>query len=134
MTVLAPDEARRIAVAAQGLHGFDVAGDAASVLRRLGCIQIDSMSAVRRSHELVLLGRGAPAEPGVGRCFEGMAHALSLIAMELWPAFGFRRRHVRVRHPAGSPGMGDRRGHLSLVRWTVSSIWDLRLVGVVSAV
>src|SRR4051812_45015848 len=96
MTVLAPAEARRIAVAAQGLHGLEAAGDAASVLRRLGCIQIDSMSAVRRSHELVLLGRGAPAELGAGRCFGGMAHALSLIAMELWPAFGFRRRHVRA--------------------------------------
>lgn len=30
------------------------------------------------------------AEP----CFEGMAYALSLIAMELWPTFGFRRQHV----------------------------------------
>jgi len=94
MTVLTPDEARRVAVAAQGLHGCAAAGDAASVVRRLGCIQIDSMSAVRRSHELVLLSRGVPAELGDGLCFEGMAHALSLIAMELWPAFGFRRRHV----------------------------------------
>lgn len=98
-------EARRVAVAAQSLHHTDGAvSSPASVFRRLGCIQIDSMSAVRRSHELVLLSRGVPATEAaaVGTtaaepaqlCFEGMAHALSLIALELWPAFGFRRRYI----------------------------------------
>jgi uncharacterized protein YcaQ len=87
-------EVRRLAVAAQGLHlPGETAPSLESVFGRLGCIQIDSMSAVRRSHELVLLSRGVPAlEPGLS--FEGMAHALSLIGIELWPAFGFRRRQA----------------------------------------
>lgn len=100
---LTPAEARRIAVAAQILHDpGQIAVEAASVFERLGCIQIDSMSAVRRSHELVLLSRGVTAEQaarvgtasGDALCFEGMAHALSLVAIDLWPAFGFRRRSV----------------------------------------
>ncbi|SEF00683.1 hypothetical protein SAMN05216489_09551 [Streptomyces sp. 3213] len=99
-------EARRIAVAAQGLHTlntFDTTPRA--VLDRLGCVQIDSMSAVRRSHELVLLSRGAPMDEtqrlstteGAGASFEGMAHALSLVPVDMWPAFGFRRRRVLER-------------------------------------
>jgi uncharacterized protein len=96
-------EARRLAVAAQGLHPVHApAATPAAVLNRLGCVQIDSMSAVRRSHELVLLSRsvsledaagvGTLAAPGLS--FEGMAHALSLITVDLWPAFGFRRRRI----------------------------------------
>ncbi|MFJ1796568.1 winged helix-turn-helix domain-containing protein [Kitasatospora griseola] len=96
-------EARRIAVTAQGLHTAATAPKGlAEVLDRLGCVQIDSMSAVRRSHELVLLGRGVPAQQvqrlgtadGDRVSFEGMAHALSLVPVDLWPALGFRRRRI----------------------------------------
>lgn len=96
-------DARRIAVAAQGLHTINAsAATPAAVLSRLGCVQIDSMSAVRRSHELVFLSRGVPIDDAVdvgrvaaaGISFEGMAHALSLIAVDLWSAFGFRRRRT----------------------------------------
>jgi uncharacterized protein YcaQ len=97
-------EARRIVVAAQGIH-VPVAhpGRVGGVLSRLGCIQLDSMSALRRSHELVLLSRGVPLDQAerfgtianTDVSFEGMAHALSFIPMDLWPAFGFRRRRTR---------------------------------------
>ena len=98
---LTPAEARRVAVTAQGLATVEPVG-AAAVFHRLGCVQIDSMSAVRRSHELVLLSRGVGRDDTVrlgtraddGLTFEGMAHALSLVAMDLWPAFGFRRRSI----------------------------------------
>ncbi|WP_250032671.1 DNA glycosylase AlkZ-like family protein [Paractinoplanes maris] len=93
-------EARSVAIAAQILD--EPTRSATTVFDRLGCVQIDSMSAVRRSHELVLLSRGVPLDvvlqvgtaAGEGATFEGMAHALSLVAMDLWPAFGFRRRHI----------------------------------------
>nr|WP_166682282.1 crosslink repair DNA glycosylase YcaQ family protein [Streptomyces sp. 846.5] len=100
---LTPDEARLIAVAAQGLHLVDPpARTSAAVLGRLGCVQIDSVSAVRRSHELVLLSRGVQVAEvqrlgtaaGPGGSFEGMGHALSLMPLDLWPAFGFRRRRI----------------------------------------
>ncbi|WP_078661551.1 DNA glycosylase AlkZ-like family protein [Streptomyces sp. NRRL B-24484] len=112
---LTTDEARRTAVAAQGLHPAEPAAPtAAEVLARLGCLQIDSMSAVRRSHELVLLARGVTpdqvsalgAAAQTGTSFEGMAHALSLVPLHLWPAFGFRRRRILAdgwRGPAVDP-------------------------------
>jgi uncharacterized protein YcaQ len=100
-------EARRVAVRARGINTLEPAGEVttASVLSRLGCIQINSMSAVRRSHELVLLSRGvSPAQAGhagtgqyAGVSFEGMAHALSLLPVEMRPYFSFRRRRVRAR-------------------------------------
>ncbi len=97
-------QARRIAVAAQGLHSAGAtAFTPAQVLAKLGCVQIDSMSAVRRSHELVFLSRGTPRDDvlrvgtaGTSISFEGMAHALSLITWQLWPAFEFRRRRTRA--------------------------------------
>jgi uncharacterized protein YcaQ len=101
--VLSADEARRLAVTAQALHrpGSE-SSRPQDVLGRLGCVQIDSMSAVRRSHELVMLARGVSMEAvsavgtadQPGTSFEGWGHALSLIPMDLWPAFSFRRRHT----------------------------------------
>ncbi|MCU7820433.1 DNA glycosylase AlkZ-like family protein [Kitasatospora sp. DSM 101779] len=117
---LTTDEARRIAVAAQGLHPVQPATPtAAETLARLGCLQIDSMSAVRRSHELVLLGRGVTLDQALtlgtaaqaGTSFEGMAHALSLVPLDLWPAFGFRRRRILAdgwRGPAVDTAAVDR--------------------------
>jgi uncharacterized protein YcaQ len=96
-------EASTIAVAAQLLHRHGRApGTITEVLEHLGCVQIDSMTAVRRSHELVLLARGMQ-EPAVtalgtadqrGVSFEAWGHALSLVPMSLWPALSFRRRGI----------------------------------------
>lgn len=95
-------EAQAIAVAAQGLH--KTIETVAAVLNRLGCIQIDSMTAIRRSHELVVLSRGVDSDSAARLAtdmsdvdtFEGWAHALSLIPLEMWPLFAWRRRHIRV--------------------------------------
>lgn len=67
------------------------------------------MSAVRRSHELVALGRGLdPAmATSLGTAasslatFEGWAHALSLIPLSMWPLFAWRRRHLRAHGWSG---------------------------------
>jgi uncharacterized protein YcaQ len=102
-------EARAVAVSAQGLHLSTPAQGAQTTLRALGCIQLDTINVVRRSHELVQLARGvAPsdarrliddADPPV--LFEYWAHAASLIPLELWPLFGFRRRHYATRGWSG---------------------------------
>ena len=106
-TEISLTEARTIAIAAQGLHC--PANYATTVLDRLGCIQIDSMAAVRRSHELVGLARGLSVDVvsrlGTAKSevetFEGWAHALSLIPLQLWPLFAWRRRRVRTHGWSG---------------------------------
>jgi uncharacterized protein YcaQ len=62
---LSSDQARRIALAAQGLAAPTPAARAGparlrATLERLGAIQIDSINVVARSHELVLQARAGP--------------------------------------------------------------------------
>ncbi|MDA5147330.1 winged helix DNA-binding domain-containing protein [Streptomyces sp. AD681] len=87
-------------MAAQGLHIAGTAPSALDTLHRLGCIQLDTISVVKRSHELVQLARGVPAAEAellIGKVrppalFEYWAHAASLLPLGLWPLFTFRRR------------------------------------------
>ena len=75
-----------------------------SILTKLGCIQIDSISTVRRSHELVLLSRGLPLNESTTfltanspvKTFEYPAHAMASITNGKWPYFGFRRRKIQT--------------------------------------
>ena len=101
MIQLSLAEARDIAVGAQGLHLLDpVQRVGTEVLGALGCIQLDTIHAVRRSHELVLLARGVDREnasrflrpAGTVAYFEYWGHAASLIPLNLWPLLSFRRR------------------------------------------
>lgn len=101
---ISADEARRIALRAQGLlGGVDRRGGVPGLLRRLGAIQLDTISVLARSHELVAHARlGAvgretietaywgPANPATA--FEYWAHAACVLPAEEWPWFGFRRR------------------------------------------
>ena len=62
MTDLSADEARRIALRAQGLLGSPLprrpgAPAVAALLRRLGAVQLDTISVLARSHELVPYAR-----------------------------------------------------------------------------
>ena len=51
---LSADEARRIALRAQGLVGApDRRGGVPAMLRALGAVQLDTISVLARSHELV---------------------------------------------------------------------------------
>lgn len=102
MTVdrLSLQEARAIAVAAQGLH--EPLTEASALFRQVGCVQVDSIAVVRRSHELVALARGLPARETAdlttaGETFEYWAHAICLVPLQLWPAFAVRRRRF-LRH------------------------------------
>ena len=101
MDELSSDEARRIALAAQGLRGARVKGGVAGMLRLLGAVQLDTISVLARSHELVAYARLGPvgrerverAYWGSGSStFEYWSHAACVIPLEEWPAFGIKRR------------------------------------------
>ena len=105
-------EARALALDAQGLIGPPDIG-AAAVLRRVGAVQLDTISVLARSHELVAYARLGPVgRPAVEaaywgrpvRAFEGIAHAMCILPIELWPFLAARRRRstawVHPRRPA----------------------------------
>lgn len=107
---LSADEARRIALRAQGLLGApDRRAGVAGVLARLGAVQLDTISVLARSHELVpyaRLGSVGRAKieatywahpPQRAACFEYWSHAACLLPAEEWPSFAFRRRARRRR-------------------------------------
>ena len=112
---MAPDtlsrrEARRIALTAQGLLGPRPTGGPAVMLRRLRAVQIDTISVLARSHELVAYARFGPisrrsieeaywAGPPFGS-FEYWAHAACVLPIEDWPLYEFKRE------PAPTQGDG----------------------------
>lgn len=112
MPVAAPEpisarDARRIALAGQGLLGPRPAGNPAAVLRRLRAVQLDTISVLARSHQLVAYARLGPvtaqkvesaywAGPPFG-AFEYWAHAACILPMEDWPFYEFQRHARRER-------------------------------------
>ncbi|MEU9602393.1 crosslink repair DNA glycosylase YcaQ family protein [Streptomyces sp. NPDC048109] len=106
MPDLTPAQVRTLAVHAQGLHGPDTFRHTpAEVLDALGCIQIDTINVVRRSHELVMLARGVSSEAArafashqdKATFFEYWSHAAAFTPIGLWPLFAFRRRRIATR-------------------------------------
>ncbi len=88
---------RRIAIGAQGYAPRSRSASTREVeaaIRRLSCVQLDSISAVERSHRIALASRvGAYDEAAVGRLlaggkvFEYWAHEACLLPVEEWPLF-----------------------------------------------
>src|SRR4051794_34053658 len=88
---------RRLVIEAQGYAARGRTGTGREVedaIRRLSCVQLDSISAVERSHRIVLSSRvGAYPEAAVsrllarGRVFEYWAHEACLLPVEEWPLF-----------------------------------------------
>jgi hypothetical protein len=81
------------------------AADVAAVVRRLGCVQLDSISTVGRAHRLTISSRvGGYPEAAVsrllktGRIFEYWAHEACLVPIEDYPLFKRRMEHLRERH------------------------------------
>ncbi|MCI0636002.1 MAG: winged helix DNA-binding domain-containing protein, partial [Actinobacteria bacterium] len=116
MRSISPTALRRIVIAAQSYASRSRAGTRAEVeetIRALSCVQLDSITAVERSHRITLGSRvGAyPRETvsrllGEGRVFEYWAHEACLIPVEEWPLFRLRmtRHHpwrgdVTAEHP-----------------------------------
>ncbi|HEY9368366.1 winged helix-turn-helix domain-containing protein [Streptomyces sp.] len=112
---LSADEARRIALRAQGFLGApDRRAGVRGVLRHLGAVQLDTISVLARSHELIpyarlgAVGRTAVeaaywtavpdgAAPPRSNAFEYWSHAACILPVEEWPHFAFRRRAYRTR-------------------------------------
>jgi len=77
------------------------------MLRRLGGVQLDTISVLARSHELVAYARlGAIGRAKVEQAFwhprrpaafEYWSHAACVLPMEEWPYYEFRRRAFRER-------------------------------------
>ena len=126
---------RRLVITAQGYAGRRRSGttrDVEAAVRRLSCVQLDSISTVERSHRIALGSRvGSYPRDAVsrllarGRIFEYWAHEACLLPVEDWPLFvapmqdGGRRwygeverthphladeilEEIRVRGPLGS--------------------------------
>ncbi len=100
-------EARRLVLAAQGLLGPRWAGGPSAMLRRLRAVQLDTISVLARTHELVAYARlGALprravedaywAGPPFG-AFEYWAHAACVVPIEDWPNYAFKRQARRER-------------------------------------
>ncbi|MFB8044287.1 winged helix-turn-helix domain-containing protein [Streptomyces hydrogenans] len=103
---LSAAEARRIALRAQGFLGApDRRAGVRGVLRHLGQVQLDTISVLARSHELIPYARlGAVGRATVeeaywsdGHAFEYWSHAACILPVEEWPLFAFRRRAYRDR-------------------------------------
>ena len=113
MRTLTGREARRIALWRQGLLGTPPApGTRArqvervrALVRDLGAVQLDTISTLARTHELVAHARlGAVARPAIEEAywdgdssFEYWSHAACILPMDSWPLFAFRRRHFARR-------------------------------------
>jgi uncharacterized protein YcaQ len=105
---------RRIAIGAQGYASRPRRGttrDVEAAIRALSCVQLDSITAVERSHRITLGTRvGAyPRETvsgllGKGRVFEYWAHEACLIPVEEWPLF---RAVMRRHHPWRGDVIGE---------------------------
>ncbi|MFJ3661285.1 winged helix-turn-helix domain-containing protein [Streptomyces sp. NPDC090119] len=109
--VLTADDARRLALRAQGFLGApDRRSGARGVLRALGAVQLDTISVLARSHELIPYARlGAVGRKdvesaywhtpssGAPHAFEYWSHAACILPVEEWPHFAFRRRAYRDR-------------------------------------
>jgi uncharacterized protein YcaQ len=110
---LTAEQARKIQLRAQGLlgrvavthQGGGLRGDpgarrALGTLRHLGAVQLDTISVLARSHELVAYARlGAVGRSSVERAywngtsaFEYWSHAACVLPIEDWPLYAFRRR------------------------------------------
>ncbi len=97
---------RRIAIHAQRYTPRSRAGTRREVeetIRRLSCVQLDSITAVERSHRIALGSRvgESPRETvshllGQGRIFEYWAHEACVIPVEEWPLF---RSKMSRHHP-----------------------------------
>jgi uncharacterized protein YcaQ len=103
---LSDGDSRALAISAQGLTGRRHR-DPLRLLRTLSAIQIDTISVLARSHELVACSRLGPVDrAGIarawwtrGQTFEYWAHAACVLPVELWPLFAWRRRHYQRRYP-----------------------------------
>lgn len=108
-TALTADEVRRITLYAQGFLGAAAKrGGVTGLLRRVGAVQLDTISVLARSHELVAYARLGPVgrdavehaywpARGTATAFEYWAHAACILPIADWPYYAWRRRAITAR-------------------------------------
>jgi uncharacterized protein YcaQ len=108
---LSAEDARRLVLRGQGLLGTATRPrNAFALLRVVSALQLDTISVLARSHELVCYARLGPVgrtaveqacwgtdRAGHPVAFEFWAHAACVLPIESWPWFAFRRRYYQVR-------------------------------------
>jgi uncharacterized protein len=108
---LTPDDVRRMTLRAQGFLGATSwprsRAGVGAMLRQVGAVQLDTISVLARSHELVAYARlGAVPRVQIEQAywhatkpaaFEYWAHAACVLPIEQWPYYAFRRRAFRAR-------------------------------------
>ena len=111
------ETARRLAIVKQGLHQRPTTTDRDTLLqiiRRIGLLQLDSVSVTARSHYLVMHSRAGLYDPDEldslltdGHVFEYWAHAACIIPIEHYPYFEAHIQHKRETETNFYRGMGD---------------------------
>jgi uncharacterized protein YcaQ len=106
--VISLAQLRRYVVAHQGFATRARTARARDVLetvRRLGAVQLDSISAVDRAHRLTIGSRTGGYERGIdsrllgqGKVFEYWAHEACILPIEDFPLFKRRMLHLSERH------------------------------------
>ena len=108
-TSLSLDEARRLALAAQGFGErrplSATVRHLRDTIRRLGLLQIDFVNVVCAAHYMVPFSRVGPYDRArfdeliyrSGEFTEHWAHEISIVPMESWPLLRYRRETDRVR-------------------------------------
>jgi uncharacterized protein len=104
------------------------------MLRRLGAVQLDTISVLARSHELVAYARLGPIprdrieraywNPRTPTAFEYWSHAACVLPIEEWPYYAFKRRALRAR---------GQRWHQSQDRFCTEVMARLRAEGPLNA-
>jgi uncharacterized protein YcaQ len=102
--VLTAGQARRIAIRATGLGSPRPTGAITTrhlrkVVGQVGLVQLDSVNAVARAHELLFFSRLGPYDKQLlhdlvyrkRELYEGWLHVASLIPTEWWPLLAWRR-------------------------------------------
>jgi uncharacterized protein YcaQ len=105
---LSADEVRRLTLYSQGFLGAAAKrGGATAMLRRIGAVQLDTISVLARSHELVAYARLGPIGRDAveaaywpasnAKTFEYWSHAACILPIEDWPYYAWRRRAIAAR-------------------------------------
>lgn len=130
--VLRADQARRIALAAQGFDRPRPVGridvrHVRRVIDHVDLLQIDAVQTVERSQYLPLFSRLGPYPQDLlddvayrrRELYEAWAHEACLISVDRWPALGERRRHWSSRRAARLEA--EHPGYLEAVRDEVAT-------------
>ncbi len=105
---ISASEARQLALKSQGLWDSPQ-WTLPELSKRLGAIQLDTISVLARNHELIPYARLASTSRAEVeshywsaksvRHFEYWAHAACIIPVEKWPLYAFRRNQARATEP-----------------------------------